>query len=487
MNVLDRLRTQTGKIWPKKRWLKKIDMSSLQLRLTLGIAGFSALGIGSVALWTSWQMQQQLITSHKQNLQYISQRFTSSVEFYSHMKPPNEGLKPAIVHWSGDNVWLWVRGKDGAIVAESMKLISRGDRIGQKLIELPTGMLTPEVYPVNDRYFIWCSGPLKVKGMNLGYLYIAQDITSDYLMLVAMIRGLVIASVVAIMGMTVAAAMYVGRSLAPLSQLSQLTSTIGADDLSQARMSLENAPTEVKELAQTCNTMLARLSEAWENQRQFVSNVSHELRTPLTIVSGYLQSTLRRGNNLSEAQRDALTIANGEAQRTISLLQDLLDLARADNGHFHFYIEPILLKEIILEVVEMARQYSQHSITIESAKDPMFCMGDRNRLKQVLINLIDNAVKYSQPDQPISLKYFREGDWVKIQVCDRGLGIALAEQSRIFDRFYRVDRDRDRSTGGTGLGLSIVKTLIEGMGGQVSVRSTLGIGSIFTISLKIKK
>lgn len=298
-------------------------------------------------------------------------------------------------------------------------------------------------------------------------------------MLVAMIRGLLMASVLAIVGMTLAAAFYVRRSLAPLSQFSQLTSTIGADDLGQARMSLENAPREVKELAQTCNRMLARLSEAWEHQREFVSNVSHELRTPFTIVSGYLQSTLRRGNNLTEAQRDALEIASGSAQRTISLLQDLLDLARAESGHFHFHIEPILLNELIGEVGEMARQYSQQQITIESVKDRVWVMSDRNRLKQVLVNLIDNAVKYSDPQKPIKLKYFNAGDRVHIEVCDQGLGIALPHQNRIFDGVDGVDEARDRSTGGTGLGLSIVQTLVEGMGDQVTLRSTLGKGKRF--------
>jgi len=301
-------------------------------------------------------------------------------------------------------------------------------------------------------------------------------------MLVTMIRGLVMVSVVSIVAMTLGAAIYVRRSLLPLWQFSQLTSTIGADDLGETRMSLENAPSEVKELAETCNRMLARLSEAWERQRQFVSNVSHELRTPLTIVSGYLQSTLRRGSNLTEVQRDALEIASGEAHRTISLLQYLLDLARAESGQFHFYIEPILVKELLAEVAEIARQYSQRQITIESVTERVWVIADRDRLKQVLVNLIDNAVKYSEPDPPIELNYFSAGDRVKIAVCDRGVGIALSHQQRIFDRFYRIDEAR-RATDGTGLGLSIVKTLVEGMGGKVSVRSTLGTGSIFAIIL----
>ncbi|MBP0026636.1 MAG: two-component sensor histidine kinase, partial [Roseofilum sp. SID2] len=191
----------------------------------------------------------------------------------------------------------------------------------------------------------------------------------------------------------------------------------------------------------------------------------------------------RRGKNLTEPQREALETAAGEADRTIQLLQDLLELARTDNGHIHFELDKISLTDLVLEVVDMAQQYSNRSIELDLGDWPVEIKGDRNRLKQVLLNLIDNAVKYSDPDTVITLKLDKESDRVCLQVCDRGEGIPLAHQARIFERFYRVDDARARSTGGTGLGLSIVKTLIEGMGGRVTVVSKLGEGSTFTISL----
>ena len=107
---------------------------------------------------------------------------------------------------------------------------------------------------------------------------------------------------------------------------------------------------------------------------------------------------------------------------------------------------------------------------------------DVNRLKQVLLNLIDNAVKYSDPQEPITVKLSRENNKISILVCDRGIGIPLAKQGRIFERFYRVDDDRSRATGGTGLGLSIVKTLVEGMGGNISLRSKPGVGTTFIVT-----
>lgn len=152
----------------------------------------------------------------------------------------------------------------------------------------------------------------------------------------------------------------------PLRQLSQMAAVISAEDLGQAQLYLDNAPSEVKELAQTLTMLLSRLFQSWEQEREFVSNVSHELRTPLTIVHGYLQSVLRRQDNLTLTQQEALETAASEAERTIRLLQDLLDLARADSGYLHFQMRNYVLNDLVEEVVVMARKYSDRLITIES-------------------------------------------------------------------------------------------------------------------------
>jgi len=263
-----------------------------------------------------------------------------------------------------------------------------------------------------------------------------------------------------------------------------MAGAISAEDLSQAKLQLSHAPSEVKALAQTFNHMLLRLSEAWEQQRQFVSNVSHELRTPLTVVLGYLHSVLRRSNQLNDYQKEALETAAAEAERTVHLLQDLLDLARADSGYMHYHVEPVMLNGLVAEVASMAEKFSNRFIQVEASK-PVEALADRDRLKQVLINVVDNAVKYSELDQAIELRVERLEQQAMIQIRDRGVGIPLQDQSRIFERFYRVDEARARSTGGHGLGLAIVKTLVEGMGGSVTVRSKPGEGSVFTITLPL--
>ncbi len=456
---------------------KKLDFLSLRVRLTLGVAIVSALGLGSVATWISWTMQRILVTTHKQTIQYIAARFPHDVEIYSEMISLETGVQRAIDNLSDPNTLLWVENTQGKIIAKSIKF-------NPQLVSLKNVPPLPEVHQIDQRYWLLCSTPLEVKNVALGQFYIAQNITGEQVMFLSLFRSLSIATLVAIAGMVVAIAFYIKHSLQPLQKISQLTEKISVNQLKQAHIDLKNAPSEVQELAQTLEQMLLRLSESWENQRQLISNVSHELRTPLTIVSGYLQSTLRRGNNLTEMQKEALTTAASEADRTIQLLQDLLDLSRADSGRIHLQMKEIVINDLVAEIIGMARKYSNRNIELESPSEIIIIKTDSNRFKQVLLNLIDNAVKYSPSEQPITVRIKAQAQAI-IEVCDRGIGIPLAQQTRIFERFYRVDEARARSSGGTGLGLSIVKTLVEAMGGHIYVRSQPERGSTFTITFPL--
>ncbi|MEH1779476.1 MAG: HAMP domain-containing sensor histidine kinase [Nostoc sp.] len=465
-----------------KVWIS-IDPFSLQSRLTIGIAAFSALVLGSLATWTSWKMQQILVDSHKYNIEEIAKRLPQDVQIYSEMMQPETGLQKAINNLGNSNTLLWLKSPDNKILVKSANLNLLSGTTVTELMSLTKMPIKAQVYKVNQSYFVLCGSSVQVQEKFIGELFVVKDITREQKMFVGMVQNLGITSILAIIVLTAAIAFYIKRSLQPLRQLNQMTSVISAEDLGQAQLYLDNAPSEVKELAQTLNMLLSRLSQSWEQEREFVSNVSHELRTPLTIVHGYLQSVLRRQNNLTQTQQEALETAASEAERTIRLLQDLLDLARADSGYLYFQMKSYVLNELVEEVVMMAEKYSDRTITIESKIYPIEIKADYSRLKQVLLNLIDNAVKYSEADTPISFKLNQVQDKAIIQVCDKGYGIPLQHQARIFERFYRVDESRSHTTGGCGLGLSIVKTLIEGMGGSVSVQSKLGEGSIFTISL----
>jgi signal transduction histidine kinase len=466
-------------------WIRRqqFSLSSLQFRLTAGTTAASILGLGSVAVWTSWTMQQLLVTTHIQKVEYIAERLPRDVELYRETLPIEMAVQRAINNSSSSGLMIWVKRPDNNILAESPALRIAPQSFQSMLMEVSDMPLQPKVYQVSDRYFVLYSNSLTVDDTLVGQLHIAQDITEAQAVLATVVRRISIATGLMIVLLMVSIMLYIRRSLRPLRRISQLAATISADELSQARLYLDRAPDEVRELVQMLDAMLSRLSQSWEQQRQFVSNVSHELRTPLSVVSGYLQSVLRRSDSLNSSQQEALEIAAAETDRTIRLLQDLLNLARADSGHLFFRLDLIVLNDLVNEVVGMGEKFSSRTITIEAEQPKISLRTDRDRLVQVLVNLIDNAVNYSSSQDAIVVKLMQTEDQTVIQVIDRGCGIALQQQPRIFERFYRVDEARARSTGGVGLGLAIVKSLVEGMKGQVTVWSKPSEGSIFTVTL----
>jgi signal transduction histidine kinase len=426
-------------------------------------------------------MQQILLTSHTQNIGYIADRFPRDVAMYSDTMPVEIGIQKTIDTVALPGVSMWVKAPDGRFIAQSMGFNPQASKT-MSLINLAEMPLQPQIYQLGDRSLVVYQGTVNVKGQDLGKVYIVQDVTADQEALIAALKGLVAICLFIMIAILLLLRFRVNRLLHPLEQISQKAREISADDLSAVQMQFDQAPSEVKNLAQAFNMLLARLSTSWERQRQFVGDASHELRTPLTIVQGYLQSLLRRSQNLTEMQRDALETATSETERTVRLLQDLLDLARADNGQFRFRIEPLLVNELVDEVVVMAKTIGDRTITVQ-ADSLVEAQADRDRLKQVLINLIDNAINYSKADQPVMIRLMAVGQKACIQVIDQGVGISFVDQSRVFERFYRVDEARSR--GGTGLGLAIVKSLVDGMGGDLELQSKPNEGSTFSIYLPL--
>jgi signal transduction histidine kinase len=247
---------------------------------------------------------------------------------------------------------------------------------------------------------------------------------------------------------------------------------------------LQWTPRELSSLVGTWNLLLTRLAEVREQQQQFTTNLAHELRTPLSMVYAYLKRTQQKNHHLNDSQQEALAMAVEDAERMTQIVQDLIALARADNIIL-FESEPLVLNDSIAEIAQMTEKFEYRSIQVKLPQFPIVVKTDRNYLMQILNHLINNAIEYSDPTQPIILQLTQSDDWAVIKVSDRGCGISLSEQSRIFDPFYRVDPSRARSTGGSGLGLSIVKRLVERMNGSIEVRSQPNEGSTFIVKLPI--
>ena len=226
-----------------------LDTASLKVRLTVGIAAVTAFGLGSLAVGTSMRMQQILISTHKENIKYIAERFPEDVAIYSEMIPLKQGAQRAINSLSTSDKLIWIKESENVIVAQSKALEQQN--IGNTLLSVKNVPLIPQVKDLNGSYWLMCATPLKVKNQDLGELYLAHNITQDRVMFLNLIRSLAIATVVLITVLTTIIAIYIHRSMQPLKRIGQLTSSISADKLDQAHINLERAPTEVKELAET--------------------------------------------------------------------------------------------------------------------------------------------------------------------------------------------------------------------------------------------
>ncbi|AIY05078.1 histidine kinase [Planococcus sp. PAMC 21323] len=230
-------------------------------------------------------------------------------------------------------------------------------------------------------------------------------------------------------------------------------------------------------------TELKRLEQI---RKDFVANVSHELRTPVTSIKGFSETLLDGAYKDTETLLSFLEIVHTESNRLEMLINDLLDLSNVEQSGFRVNAQPTDMEAVIKRSVEMIQpKIDEKTIQLKLEIQPITVLGDANRLIQVMMNLLINAVTYSSTNTEITIRLFRKGQRAVIKVEDQGIGIESSEIGRLFERFYRVDRARSRNSGGTGLGLSIVKHLIEAHHGQVEVDSTVGVGTTFTIYLPL--
>jgi len=273
------------------------------------------------------------------------------------------------------------------------------------------------------------------------------------------------------------------RALGPLARMAEHARRITAEDLHE-RLSPEDAGSELDQLRDAFNETLARLERSFEHLRRFTADASHELRTPLTALRSVGEVGLR-GARTAEEYRDVIGTMLEEVDRLSRLAEELLTLARAEAGQARLHREPVDLAALVAEAVErlgvLAEERSQ---TLEMRLDgPVTVTGDRLALRQALLNLVDNAIKYAPEGTRITARATAAGTEAILEVSDEGPGISPEHQARIFERFYRVDTSRSREMGGTGLGLSLVKWTAEAHGGSVKVESGAGRGSTFRISL----
>ncbi len=275
------------------------------------------------------------------------------------------------------------------------------------------------------------------------------------------------------------------QSLKPVDKITKTARDITVQNLDQ-RIDPVDVDDEIGRLISTFNNMIGRLQSSFEQARQFSIDASHELRTPLTIVRGEIELALRSRQS-SDEYRQILSSTLEEILRMSSIIENLLMLAKGDIGDASLTFEDVSLAPIIKELHEdgemLAKKKHIH-VRLENVEN-VSVRGDTVRLRQMVLNLLDNAIKYTPAEGTVELSLLRENGSAKIVVKDNGIGIPPEEQPKIFDRFYRVDKGRSREMGGTGLGLSIAQWISESHGGKIVVQSEVNKGSVFTVILPI--
>jgi signal transduction histidine kinase len=284
-------------------------------------------------------------------------------------------------------------------------------------------------------------------------------------------------------------AVFISRSVArPLQNVAAAAESIAQGDYDQ-QLAVQG-PDEVKRVASSFNTMAAQVAATQQAQRDFVANVSHDLKTPLTSISGWSQALLDGTAGKAAQQERAVRIIHDEAGRMTRMVEQLLDLEKIESGQLQLNREPVDLGQLVQEVQRnLALRAEEKGVHLVLDIEPAAAvMGDRDRLVQILTNLVDNAINHTLPGGRVHMGLKPYGDEaVELVVQDTGSGIPQEALDRIFERFYQVDKSRRRTaeSGGVGLGLAIVKELVEAHNGRIIAQSQVGQGSAFTVRLPV--
>jgi heavy metal sensor kinase len=279
----------------------------------------------------------------------------------------------------------------------------------------------------------------------------------------------------------------VGRALAPVDQMARKAEQITQHNLSE-RLPVARGADELERLSLSLNHMIARLEDAFLNANRFVADASHELRTPLTVLRAELENLVADRQPMAES-RETLGSMLEEVERLSNIVEGLLALSRLDAGEAQREWVAFDLAELAVTTADQISLLAEDkNITIISdAPQPVMVEGDRARLKQVVVNLLDNAIKYTPDKGRIQLKVGTANGQGVLEVTDTGIGIPKEAIGHVFDRFYRVDQSRARDPGGAGLGLSIVKSICTAHGARVEVDNNPDGGSRFRVSMALAR
>ena len=460
-------------------------LGSIEGQLQLATGAVLLVGFSIASLGTLWVTRQNLLRDLDADTSSVNRSITGEVRD-SLASPPLERNRRLLQARERQTNWkhtVWLELADGTDLLPSHSEGSVPPEVIWQLVgrHNPAASNQPRQIELADGTTVLSlRQDTPIPGLKIG---VAQNITAFSRAINQQVFLLAITWGGALLLSLQVTSVLVKRIVKPLRQLGAAAAEVNSETLPQSQILLQDPPQEVEELAGAYNALMARLADAWRQQQQFVGSVSHELRTPLTIISGYLQRTLRREGHLTPEQRQDLGIAAEETDRMKRLLGDLLTLSRSDCSRLELVRQPIDPLPLLQEVVAQSCQTLARPITLEhhwpAIHQPRQILACPDQLKQVLLNLIENAHKYSPNAAPIEVSLERNAEGSSISVQDHGDGILPDELPLIFDRFYRGSNSHRQS--GSGLGLSVVQLLVEAMGATITVKSQPGQGSCFSM------
>ena len=320
-------------------------------------------------------------------------------------------------------------------------------------------------------------------GDQVGHIIrLSLDLRESLFIWAAMIAGIILADLLRMMSFLRRRKVLDKKVLSPIREMTEITKTLSAANLSN-RINVAGMKYELQDLAVVINSMLDRIEQSYNSQKQFVSDASHELRTPIAVIQGYTDMLRRWGKEDPEVLDEGIGAISQETVAMRELVENLLFLARHDKKTLLLEISEFDPADVVKEVCQEAGMVSgDHRFEVNPCESSLI-HADRGMIKQVMRILVDNAVKYSPADSTVTLGTRSNGNGCILTVTDHGAGISEEDLPKIFERFYRADAARNSETGGHGLGLSIARIIVVAHSGKLRVRSKVGTGTTFEIVL----